>query len=152
MSLDDALEVALAPLAVTAGSTREFTFAGVYINSEYPFVIVSKHAGFSNPALTSAQIKSFNERQARGSKLSVEKLEADRVADCKLFARHVVVGWKNANEEPGKPASPTPENVEKVLLAISKKRLDMFRSYTNWASDADNFTESPLGDAESLGK
>lgn len=148
---------------------RTFTFSTVHLGgSDKPVTLQCKHAGFSNPGLTAAQLKSFNERQSRrgnvtGGTVTPEMIETDRVMDAKLFAKHVVVGWSSLDKdgtltlestvyEDGKPVSFSPAKCEELLLAISKKRLDLFRMFTNWASSADNFTDAPVGDPADLGK
>jgi len=147
-------DTALEAIAVSSNATRDFTLTGVHVNCDQPVVIVTKHAGFTNSALTSAQLKSFNERQQRGggNKMSVDKLDADRIGDCKLFAAHVVTTLKNVCEADGAPSKVDKALVESFLLSLSKRRLDIFRGYTSFASDADNFTESPHSDPEPLGK
>jgi len=149
---------------------RSFTFATITLTGcDKPLTLQSKHAGFSNPGLSAAQLKSFNERQSRrgngtGGAVTPEMIEADRVLDAKLFAKHVVTGWSPLDKEgqpiagevtvyeDGKPVPFSATKCEELLLAISKKRLDLFRMYTNWASTGDNFTDMPVGDPAALGK
>jgi hypothetical protein len=152
-----------APVAV-----RTFTFSNLFIGCGRPLKLQCKHAGFSNPGLTSGQLKAFNDRQARrggstaGKAVTPEMIEADRVLDAQLFAKHVVVGWDEDEQgqpsgatvyEDGKPVPFSVNKCQELLLAISKKRLDLFRLLTNWASDGDNFTDAPpVGDPANLGK
>ena len=149
MSFRDAL-AALRPVAI-----RKYTLDGVHVNAEEPVILDCRHAGFSNPGLTGAQLKSFNaRRKQRGSTdVSIETMEVNRKLDAKVFAEHVVVGWGNVCEEgPGKPTPLSPAKVEEFLLALGEMRIDLFRGFTDWASNADNFTDVPAGDPVDLGK
>jgi hypothetical protein len=146
MSFREAL-AAIKPVA-----TRPYTLEGVHVNCADPVVLMCRHAGFSNPGLTSAQLKAFNARRGRDRSVSVETMEANRKLDAKVFADHVVVGWENVCEQPGVPTPLSPTKVEELLLAIGEMRLDKFRQFTDWASDADNFTDVPAGDPVELGK
>jgi hypothetical protein len=148
MTFRDAL-AAIKPVA-----TRPYTLDGVHVNCDQPVVLLCRHAGFSNPGLTGAQLKAFNARRGRGGdkSVSVETMEANRKLDAKVFADHVVVGWSNVSEEPGKATPLSAAKVEELLLAIGEMRLDKFRQFTDWASDADNFTDAPAGDPVDLGK
>ena len=148
MTFRDAL-AGLRPVA-----TRPYIFDGVHVNCAEPVVLQCRHAGFSNPGLTGAQLKAFNARRSRGGdkSVSIETMEANRKLDAKVFAEHVIVGWQNVFEEPGKATALSPAKVEELLLAIGEMRLDKFRQFTDWASDADNFTDLPAGDPVDLGK
>ena len=148
MSFRDAL-AALKPVAI-----RKYTLEGVFVNCGEPVLLDCRHAGFSTPGLTGAQLKAFNARRKTGSKdVSIETMEVNRKLDAKVFAEHVVVGWANVCEEgPGKPTPLSAGKVEEFLLAISEMRLDKFREFTDWASNADNFTDVPVGDPVDLGK
>lgn len=151
--------MALEDLIAAPAAERKFTFNSLKIGSDEPVIIHGRHAGFSNPALSAAQLKAFNARNARRDKggsagrtiVTLDTIEADRMLDAKMFGQHVITKVENVFED-GKPLPQTPEKFEELLLAISKKRLDLFREYTGWATNADNFTDAPVGDPADLGK
>jgi hypothetical protein len=137
----------------TPSGTREFSL-GIRINSSDNAVLISKHAGFSNKALTNAQLKQFNARQAsRGTGvLSEAQIAADLADDAKLLAQHALTGWRHVCEIEDVPTQATPEKRTEFLLELAQARPDIFRAYRDWASNADNFVDTPLGDPEELGK
>lgn len=149
-------------------ATRSYTFNRLNIGCDKPLTLQVRHAGFSNPGLSAAQLKAFNDRRKRSGStdgdVTPQVVEANRVLDAQLFAKHVVFGWSPLGED-GKPITsevtvyedgkPVPFSVNKcqeLLLAVSKKRLDEFRRFTEWTSDADKFTETAVGDPADLGK
>lgn len=148
-------------------AVRSYTFDRLRIGCDKPLTLQCKHAGFSNAGLSAAQLKSFNDRRLRGNNsnnLTTQAVEADRVLDAQQFSKYVVVGWDAIDAEgkqivgettvyeDGKPVPFSTNKCQELLLAISKKRLDEFRRFTNWASDADKFTEAAVGDPAELGK
>lgn len=161
MSFEDEID---APDAI-----RSYVFDALRIGCEKPLTIQCRHAGFSNPGLSAAQLKSFNDRQRRGgngasAELTPQTVEANRILDAQLFAKHVVCGWDAIDVdgkpivgdatvlEDGKPVPFSTNKCQELLLAVSKKRLDEFRRFTAWASNADNFTDTTVGDPADLGK
>ncbi len=141
-------ETAIARIAPVA--TRPFTLHGVLVNSKEPVVLHCRHAGFSNPELSSASLKSSKE-YVEIAKIDddYERLKAEAARDAKLF-RHTVVSWDNCNEDDGKPASI--DQAGDLLCVIAERHLDLFLRFKSWVNNAANFADTPIADPGDLGK
>lgn len=128
---------------IAPDKTAEITlFQEVRANCDEPIKLVVKHAGDGNPAFISARMKTAAAKDRTDS--------YERTA--RLYARHVVVGWKNVNKADGSTWAFSNADCEKLLLALLKaKRTDIVDYLVAFCINAENFHE-PVQAAGELGK
>lgn len=136
-------------------ATRAFplTSGGIAITygSKLPIVLHCRHAGFSNPGMSSAIMKATGERRRIAAiKDEREQQLAGWRLDAKTLA-YSIDSWDNVSENDA-PLAVTPELGEELLLAMVEKNIDLFLSWRQWVYNEGNFVETPPGDPADLGK
>ena len=116
---------------------------GVWV--EYAAGIEFKIARLNNPAYRKCLRKLLRPevRRARSKRLDDDR--ADELT-LKAMARHVLVGWKNIENDDGVPIEYSPEKAFEILSAPEYHEIREFIEVT--ASDADLFASEDREDAE----
>ena len=134
-------EADFAPLR--ADKTAEYPIAQLHFprSNPEPLVLVLKHAGDSNKPYKNAIVKA-----------PALTGEAAEIQGEVLFAKHVIVGWKNFIDKDGKPVPYTADGGAELmsLLRTKAERLDIVRGLRFFAVNAENF-RAPIVDAGDLG-
>ncbi len=147
MALDDLFDFS----ALTPSGTVRYTLVGVCVPAANPAstVLIMKHAGRSNAGFTNALLKRRDDGSAGVRNAAALDVADERSAG--TFARHVVIGWEGPVDAAGKPLAYTAELGELLLnKLIAAKRPDLVKGAFEFATDADNFRDSP-GNAGDLG-
>jgi len=148
----DSFDDMLAPQAPSGEVTAFYTLTEIALGCEDAPVFEMKFAGKGNRGYQSATIKLTNDPRLRASgKMTEHRLEDIRDIEAKLFAKHVIVGWKNVYKG-GQPSPCTYENALELLRALYNRRPDIFQMITAFAREPENFLDaSPTAGAD-LGK
>lgn len=131
--------------------TAHFTLDGVFVRSTSPVILTLKHAGDTNAPLMTAQLKMVASRR----KLTRDRIQAERIATARLYAKHVVAGWEHVCGTDGKALpfkSTGPDSCEELLVRVAEKLPDVWLAIVSFATDPDNFRDEPAAAAETLGK
>jgi hypothetical protein len=142
--------------AARAERTAEFVLDTVSEDPEHPVTLVVRHAGEGNRSYLSAALKGANAGRARAGRgrVTPAALQMAREEDAALFAQHVVVDWKNAVGDDGKPVPFTADACEQFLVALADPkdgRPDVFGALVAFCQNPENFRD-PVGSVEDLGK
>lgn len=147
---------------ITQFATREYPLDIDLGGGKTPTLIV-RHAGESNASFWSAALKQSNVTTRRGNKVTPATITEGRQADAKLFAKHIVVNWKNVYEDDDKGGGKFVEfdtlKCEQLLMMLVAEepaeshelRVRAFSDLKSFVGNFDNFYETQLDGAE-LGK
>ena len=147
-------------LSQAPGGTAEFTFDNVRIGSEEPLVLVVKPATSANAGYTNLRMRMQGDPRIKVSRKKATPAQNDAIREywCEVFARSVVIGWRNFFDD-GKDVPWSPEKALELLIAFLARKedgsqplvddLDLFFAYC-WNND--NFRGPLLGGAADLGK
>jgi hypothetical protein len=140
MSFDDCFDD-----LVPQGTVR-FTLDGVLVRSTKPAVLVLKHAGEANAPYFNARAKIDAQLKATTGDVTGNAMRPLLIP---IFAKHVIAGWDNVNDEAGKPLAFNATVCAAFLTSLAAKRPDIVDRAFVFAMIPDNFTGQI--DAEALG-
>lgn len=129
---------------VKKGATIEFELVGVKMPNGKSPVFVGKLAGNSNKPYLAALVK-LQAAMVKVNREDDDEIEAFRLKECELYARHVIVGWKNVVNDKNDRSEFTPENCAAFLQSLSEENLTRL---VRFFSDSRRFTYDALSDAE----
>lgn len=138
-------EDVFAPLAPVG--TARFALTGIAVRSDKDVVLIGRHAGRSNRALTNAVLKMAKAQQGKLRASSTQQLAENDAMFARMFARYVLTGWENVYGSDGKPIPFTADKCEEFLLALGAMRPGIAGAggaIDQFFSDEDNFR--PPGD------
>jgi hypothetical protein len=144
--------------------TAKFRFDGLYLFGRDCPILEVRHAGSSNPAYTSNEIKMAGEKP-----VPRKDSERARIERAQYYARliaygDVVVGWEHVHYDPPTrdpqtgelvyaPLSPCmPERVEEALYAFIDNFLEDFFFFNGYVHNSRNFTDGDAASGVALGK
>ena len=84
--------------------------------------------------------------------LDPKKLEQHRLTEVKLFAKHVVVGWRNVIDEAGNEPPFTKDNVAEFLEATVKLDPSIFDELRGFCASSANFIDGDIDPVEDVAK
>jgi len=121
-------------LKVRPTATAEYTFFQI---EDEPVLKVRPASEVNKPYLNAVlRLGRSTLRKMRGGKISTAVLEENREQDRKLFAKYVVLEWKNVKDAKGEEVSFSKEACEAFLRALPN---DIFDDLRVFCGDIDNF-------------
>lgn len=129
-------------------ATIEYEIADITMPNGKSPVLTGKHAGKSNAKFLAAHLKSTSRRMAgkrARSQIDEQIIEEERAAERDLFAKHIIVGWKNVINSEGKESEFNYENCVAFLNALSEP---IFEALANYFSNPSRFTNDALSPDE----
>lgn len=131
--------------AVVAEATRSYTFHDV---AGAPTLVVAA-AAQSNRDYFNAALAAARERANAGRKVTVSSVADDRATRAKLYAQHVVKGWRGVKDAAGAEVAFSVEACEEFLAELATPELaHLFNEFVAFIEEERNFT----ADAVALGK
>ena len=100
-------------------------------------LIVRPTVGNTEYRNASLRFASKNKALFKGA-VSSKAVDAHRASDRGLFAKHVVVGWKNIFDDGGDPVEFSPSNCEEFLTMLPD---DIFDEIRDFAGNISNFRD-----------
>lgn len=139
----------LAKLDVPASGTKDYELVQITINGKSP-VLEVVHAGESNKVYFNELLKrgNRNQRQIVAGKITTALIEDNRDENRKLYAKHVVKGWRDVADATGKPVPFTQEAALEFMEALPDW---LFDQVTSFCSDPLNFVGDTSLDVGEVG-
>ena len=125
-------------LALTDNSVEEYVIDQVSVNDVSPTLLV--RSATDNKAYRNAMIKRTSktlQRAAAKGKIDGEFIEDNRKTDRELYAKYVVVGWRDLYDAEGNEVPYSQREALALMRALPGWMFDELRAF---CGDAENFT------------
>jgi hypothetical protein len=140
--------------SVAGEATRDFHLGLSTSPGAPPIVLIVKHAGEPNRGYWNAMFKRMGARSGRaGARITPEQIVTSRAELAEIYAKHVLVGWKNVTDG-GEAVEFSPERAQELLVALidpAEGRSDVFDELTAFCREASHFAQ-PTADPVDVGK
>lgn len=127
--------------------TAEYEIQDFMMGGKYP-VLTVRPATSDNKGFLNESLKSTTKKTIRKGKLNAYMVERMRDEDRKLYAKHVLVGWKNVINDDGEHAPFSAENALAFLEAIDNHTFEDLRDFCR---EPENFGSEEFDTEELVG-